>query len=240
MVKVCVMKMCEMCDDVWVGFDVDVGVCVEDVGEGWCEMGMWDEMCGDGDGDVDVDGDVLGVWEWLMIDELKEEIVEEEVEEFMVLGRVIEGVCVVSENLGLWNFGALGFFFLASTFAYLCYKVFWKVMSGWMWWKRMVNKNVEVVEWLKNFFFNERSSVNKGVVRGFALKTGYFLVEIFCKYFRYKFMEEVFMFDFVVDVLVFKGVCGLDSEEMKEILLETGERMFKKYGIFMINLVGLM
>ena len=160
-------------------------------------------------------------------------------EELTVLGRVTEGVRAASENPGLRNLGALGFFFLASTFAYSCYKVFRKATSGRMRRKRTVNKNVEVVERLKNFFPNERSSVNKGVVRGLALKTGYSSAEIFRKYLRYKLTEEAFTLDFVADVLALKGACGLDSEEMKEILLETGERMFKKYGTLMTNLAGL-
>ena len=183
--------------------------------------------------------DAPGARERLTIDELKEEIAEEEVEELTVLGRVTEGVRAASENPGLRNLGALGFFFLASTFAYSCYKVFRKATSGRMRRKRTVNKNVEVVERLKNFFPNERSSVNKGVVRGLALKTGYSSAEIFRKYLRYKLTEEAFTLDFVADVLALKGACGLDSEEMKEILLETGERMFKKYGTLMTNLAGL-
>lgn len=191
------------------------------------------------DGDAGLADDADDADERLTIDALKEEIVEEEVEELTVLGRVSEGVRAASENPGLRNLGALGFFFLASTFAYSCYKVFRKATSGRMRRKRTVNKNVEVVERLKNFFPAERESVNKGVVRGLALKTGYSSAEIFRKYLRYKLTEEAFTLDFVADVLALKGACGLDSEQMKEILLETGERMFKKYGTLMTNLAGL-
>lgn len=177
--------------------------------------------------------------ESLTIDELKEEVIEEEVEELTVLGRVSEGVRAASENPGLRNLGALGFFFLASTFAYSCYKVFRKATGGRAKRKRTVNKNVEVVERLKNFFPGERASVNKGVVRGIAMKTGYSQSEIFRKYLRYKLTEEAFTLDFVADVLALKGACGLDSEQMKEILTETGERMFKKYGTLLTDLAGL-
>jgi len=177
--------------------------------------------------------------ESLTIDELKEEVIEEEVEELTVLGRVSEGVRAASENPGLRNLGALGFFFLASTFAYSCYKVFRKATGGRAKRKRTVNKNVEVVERLKNFFPGERGSVNKGVVRGIAMKTGYSQSEIFRKYLRYKLTEEAFTLDFVADVLALKGACGLDSEQMKEILTETGERMFKKYGTLLTDLAGL-
>ena len=84
------------------------------------------------------------------IDELKEEVIEEEVEEVTVMGRVSEGLRSASENPGLRNLGGLGFFFLASTFAYSCYKVFRKATSGRARRKRTVNKNVEVVERLKH------------------------------------------------------------------------------------------
>lgn len=175
----------------------------------------------------------------LTIGELREEVVEEEVEELTVLGRVSEEVRRASENPGLRNLGALALFFLASTFAYSCYKVYRKATSGRSKRKRTVNKNVEVVERLKNFFPAERASVNKGVLAGLALKTGYTQAEIFRKYLRYKLTEEAFTLDFVADVLALKNACGLASKDVKSILLETGERMFKKYGTLMTNLAGL-
>ena len=135
------------------------------------------------------------------IDELKEEVIEEEVEEVTVMGRVSEGLRSASENPGLRNLGGLGFFFLASTFAYSCYKVFRKATSGRARRKRTVNKNVEVVERLKHFFPHERNSLNRGVVKGLSLKTGYTSAEIFRKYLRYKLTEEPFTLDFVADVL---------------------------------------
>lgn len=175
----------------------------------------------------------------LTIGQLREEVVEEEVEELTVLGRVSEGVRRAGENPGLRNLGALALFFLASTFAYSCYKVYRKATSGRSKRKRTVNKNVEVVERLKNFFPAERASVNKGVLAGLALKTGYTQAEIFRKYLRYKLTEEAFTLDFVADVLALKNACGLASKDVKSILLETGERMFKKYGTLMTNLAGL-
>lgn len=175
----------------------------------------------------------------LTIGQLREEVVEEEVEELTVLGRVSEEVRRASENPGLRNLGALALFFLASTFAYSCYKVYRKATSGRSKRKRTVNKNVEVVERLKKFFPAERASVNKGVLTGLALKTGYTQAEIFRKYLRYKLTEEAFTLDFVADVLALKNACGLASKDVKSILLETGERMFKKYGTLMTNLAGL-
>ena len=190
----------------------------------------------------DVEGDEeahAGERAQLTIDELKEEVIEEEVEELTVMGRVSEGLRSASENPGLRNLGGLGFFFLASTFAYSCYKVFRKATSGRAKRKRTVNKNVEVVERLKHFFPHERDSLNRGVVRGLSLKTGYTSAEIFRKYLRYKLTEEAFTLDFVADVLALKNACELGGEEMKEILVESGERMFKKYGTLMTNLAGL-
>jgi len=161
------------------------------------------------------------------------------VEELTVMGRVSEGLRSESQNPGLRNLGGLGFFFLASTFAYSCYKVFRKATSGRAKRKRTVNKNVEVVERLKHFFPLERDSLNRGVVKGLSLKTGYTSAEIFRKYLRYKLTEEAFTLDFVADVLALKNACELGGEEMKAILVESGERMFKKYGTLMTNLAGL-
>jgi len=167
------------------------------------------------------------------------EVEEETYEELTVLGRVSETVKAASENEGVRNLAALGLFFLASTFLYSCYKVFRKATSGSERRKRTVNKNVEVVERLKNFFPQERASVNKGVVRGLAMKTGYSTEEIFRKYLRYKLTEEAFTLDFVADVLTLKNACALTSEQVKSVLVETGERMFKKYGTLMTDLTGM-
>jgi len=197
----------------------------------------------DADGIVVGDGDgVEGAsTESLTIDELAQDVdvVEEEYEELTVLGRVSETVRAASENPGVRNLGALGLFFLASTFAFSCYKVFRKATSGSARRKRTVNKNVEVVERLKNFFPHERGSVNKGVVRGIAMKTGYSSAEIFRKYLRYKLTEEAFTLDFVADVLALKSACALTGEQVKVVLVETGERMFKKYGTLMTDLSGM-
>ena len=209
-----------------------------------------DEAGGDEVDEVeDADGVVVGDGEGvegastesLTIDELAQDVdvVEEEYEELTVLGRVSETVRAAGENPGVRNLGALGLFFLASTFAFSCYKVFRKATSGSARRKRTVNKNVEVVERLKNFFPHERGSVNKGVVRGIAMKTGYSSAEIFRKYLRYKLTEEAFTLDFVADVLALKTACALTGEQVKAVLVETGERMFKKYGTLMTDLSGM-
>ena len=201
------------------------------------------------DVDADADADALAdgvedeandeVREGLTIEELMEEATEEEVEELTVLGRVTEGARKAGANQGLRNLGALALFFLASTLTYSCYKVYRKATSGRAKRKRTVNKNVEVVERLKNFFPNERDSLNKGVLKGISLKTGYSQSEIVRKYLRYKLTEEAFTLDFVADMLALKKASGLTSGDIKGILLETGERMFKKYGTLMTNLAGL-
>ena len=96
-----------------------------------------------------------------------------------------------------------------------------------------MNKNVVVVERLRDFFPDNRDSLTKGHIRGLQGKTGFKPEEIFRKYMRYKLNEEVFNLDFVADVLALKSACGLDGETMQSVLLETGERMVKKYGILM-------
>lgn len=99
--------------------------------------------------------------------------------------------------------------------------------------KRQVNKNVVVVERLRDFFPDNRDSLTKGHIRSLQGKTGFRPEEIFRKYMRYKLNEEVFNVDFVADVLALKTACELDGETMQSVLLETGERMVKKYGILM-------
>lgn len=99
--------------------------------------------------------------------------------------------------------------------------------------KRQVNKNVVVVERLRDFFPDNRDSLTKGHIRSLQGKTGFKPEEIFRKYMRYKLNEEVFNVEFVADVLALKSACELDGETMQSVLLETGERMVKKYGILM-------
>jgi hypothetical protein len=99
--------------------------------------------------------------------------------------------------------------------------------------KRQVNKNVVVVERLRDFFPENRDSLNRGHIRGLQGKTGFKPEEIFRKYARYKLNEEPFTNDFVADVLALKQACELDGETVKQVLIETGERIVKKYGILM-------
>ena len=56
---------------------------------------------------------------------------------------------------------------------------------------------------------------------------------------RYKLTEEAFTLDFVADVLALKTACALTGEQVKAVLVETGERMFKKYGTLMTDLSGM-
>lgn len=73
--------------------------------------------------------------------------------------------------------------------------------------KRQVNKNVVVVERLRDFFPDNRDSLTRGHIRALQGKTGFKPEEIFRKYMRYKLNEEVFNLNFVADVLALKVAC---------------------------------
>ena len=136
-------------------------------------------------------------------------------------------------NPAVRNLGILGFSALAGSFALSAYNVYMRYNSSKSKRKRQVNKNVVVVERLRDFFPENRDSLNKGHVRGLQGKTGFKPEEIFRKYARYKLNEEPFTNDFVADVLALKRACDLDDATMKLVLIETGERIVKKYGILM-------
>jgi len=136
-------------------------------------------------------------------------------------------------NPAVKNGAILGLAVLAGSFALSCYKVYMKYNSSRSKRKRQVNKNVVVVERLRDFFPDNRDSLTKGHIRGLQGKTGFKPEEIFRKYMRYKLNEEVFNVDFVADVLALKTACDLDDGTMAAVLLETGERMVRKYGVLM-------
>jgi hypothetical protein len=136
-------------------------------------------------------------------------------------------------NPAVRNAGFLIASILAGSFALSAYNVYMRYNSNKSKRKRQVNKNVVVVERLRDFFPENRDSLNKGHIRGLQGKTGFKPEEIFRKYARYKLNEEPFTVNFVADVLALKSACDLDGDTMASVLLETGERIVKKYGILM-------
>ena len=161
----------------------------------------------------------------------KSAVVEEE--ETSAFGTAVGYVQEAVANPAIRNLGILGFSVLAGSFALSAYNVYMRYNSNKSKRKRQVNKNVVVVERLRDFFPENRDSLNRGHVRGLQGKTGFKPEEIFRKYARYKLNEEPFTNDFVADVLALKVACELDGETVKQVLIETGERIVKKYGILM-------
>ena len=156
-----------------------------------------------------------------------------EEEEASAFGAAVGYARDAVANPAVRNLGILGFSVLAGSFALSAYNVYMRYNSNKSKRKRQVNKNVVVVERLRDFFPENRDSLNKGHVRGLQGKTGFKPEEIFRKYARYKLNEEPFTNDFVADVLALKRACDLDDATMKLVLIETGERIVKKYGILM-------
>ena len=154
-------------------------------------------------------------------------------EEAGVLSTAVGYVQNAVANPAVRNLGILGGVVLAGSFALSVYNVYMRYNSSRSKRKRQVNKNVVVVERLRDFFPENRDSLTKGHIRGLQGKTGFKPEEIFRKYMRYKLNEEAFNVDFVADVLALKRACELDGNAMKSVLMETGERMVKKYGILM-------
>lgn len=150
-----------------------------------------------------------------------------------VLSTAVGYVQNAVANPAVRNLGILGGVVLAGSFALSVYNVYMRYNSSRSKRKRQVNKNVVVVERLRDFFPENRDSLTKGHIRGLQGKTGFKPEEIFRKYMRYKLNEEAFNVDFVADVLALKRTCDLDGDAMKSVLMETGERMVKKYGILM-------
>jgi hypothetical protein len=150
-----------------------------------------------------------------------------------VLSTAVGYVQNAVANPAVRNLGILGGVVLAGSFALSVYNVYMRYNSSRSKRKRQVNKNVVVVERLRDFFPENRDSLTKGHIRGLQGKTGFKPEEIFRKYMRYKLNEEAFNVDFVADVLALKRACDLDGDAMKSVLMETGERMVKKYGILM-------
>ena len=156
-----------------------------------------------------------------------------EEEEASAFGAAVGYARDAVANPAVRNLGILGFAALAGSFALSAYNVYMRYNSNKSRRKRQVNKNVVVVERLRDFFPENRDSLNRGHVRGLQGKTGFKPEEIFRKYARYKLNEEPFTNDFVADVLALKRACDLDDATMKLVLIETGERIVKKYGILM-------
>ena len=200
--------------------DEDEGFDAEDE-----EAGSEEAVVGDED---DEDAEARDASELLPSAVYEEE--EEEVEDASALSTAVGYVQDAVSNPAVRNLGVLGLSVLAGSFALSVYKVYMKYNSNRSKRKRQVNKNVVVVERLRDFFPDNRDSLTRGHIRGLQGKTGFKPAEIFRKYMRYKLNEEVFNNDFVADTLALKRACELDGDTMRDVLMETGERMVKKYG----------
>ena len=142
---------------------------------------------------------------------------EEEVEDASALSSAVGYVQDAVSNPAVRNLGVLGLSVLAGSFALSVYKVYMKYNSHRSKRKRQVNKNVVVVERLRDFFPDNRDSLTRGHIRGLQGKTGFKPAEIFRKYMRYKLNEEVFNNDFVADVLALKRACELDGDTVLDV-----------------------
>ena len=105
--------------------------------------------------------------------------------------------------------------------------------------RRQVGKNVAVVEELASYLPARRSALNRGVVRGLALRTGFSADVIFRKQLRYILNERPFDADAVADVLALRSACGVEDAALADVLSETATRSFKKTGILMRRPKGL-
>ena len=130
-------------------------------------------------------------------------------EEVSMVQQVTQQVDRAFENRAVKNGAYLGLAILASTFAWSVYKVYMKHNSNRSKRKRQVNKNLVVVERLRDFFPDNRDSLTRGTIRGLEGKTSFSKDEIFRKYLRYKLTEEPFNLAFIADVLALKEACEL-------------------------------
>ena len=65
------------------------------------------------------------------------------------------------------------------------------------------------------------------------------MLEIFRKYMRFKLNEEAFSINFVADVLALKRACGLNGDNMKNMLLESGAKMKYKLGPLQLDISAM-
>jgi hypothetical protein len=164
---------------------------------------------------------------------------DEEEEGESALGAAVGAARESLSNPAVRNLGILGLSVLAGSFLLSAYNVYMKYNSNRSKRKRQVNKNVVVVERLRDFFPDNRDSLTRGHIRGLQGKTGFKPPEIFRKYARYKLNEEPFTNAFVADVLALRRACELDGETVAAVLEETGERIVKKYGTLMRDVADM-
>jgi len=137
--------------------------------------------------------------------------------------------------------GALGAaaLVLGGTLALAVYKVFLRFNSSRSKRKRLVGKNLVVVEALGKYLPGARGRLSAAVVRSLCARTGFSPNALFRKQLRYMLNERPFDGEVAADLLALRAACGLGEEELLEVLRDTAERTFKSTGILMRRPSGM-
>jgi hypothetical protein len=128
---------------------------------------------------------------------------------------------------------------LAGTLALSVYKVFLRFNSSRSKRKRLVGKNLVVVDALSKYLPGDRARLTPGVARSLCARTGFTPVALFRKQLRYMLNERPFDADVAADASALRAACGLSDADVVEVLKDTAERTFKSTGILMRRPKGL-
>lgn len=134
-------------------------------------------------------------------------------------------------------FGAAGF--LALTFVIGVVRAVKKLRSPRAVRVKTVNKNKILVEALSSFYPEKREAFNSGEVRSLKFKTRFSEAEMFRKFLWFVLRERKFDPLALQDMLHLKQALGLSQEQVASALRERSDRIYKKYGIVMLETEGM-
>ncbi|KAK9819193.1 hypothetical protein WJX74_001239 [Apatococcus lobatus] len=105
--------------------------------------------------------------------------------------------------------------------------------------QRNMSKNLVLNETLAEYLPGDRQKLDKGVIGGLRMRTGFSPVEIFRKYMWYLLRERKFDQEAVADMVHLRNALGLKDEQVAEAIKERGDRIFAKFGNVMLETKGM-
>jgi len=128
---------------------------------------------------------------------------------------------------------------LAGTFLWSVGKVVRHKLSPRTRRKRLVARNLGVIEKLNKYLPTRREELTPQLVRAVRSQSGFSAEEVFRKYLRYVLDQRPFDTNAVADIVALRDAAGLNTETTSRALEELSRRMYQSYGALMLKTDGM-
>ena len=128
---------------------------------------------------------------------------------------------------------------LSVTFVWSVIKVVRQKLSPRTRRKRLVARNLGVIERLNKYLPTRRGELTAQIVRAVRSQSGFSAEEVFRKYLRYVLDQRPFDADAVADIMALRDAAGLTPETTARALEDLSRRMYQSHGALMLKTDGM-